>query len=121
MSTKRIFAVAVGAAFLALLAGGITGCGSSTSSQPPGTTHSFTSTMVNSHTHTVTIDKADVQTPPAAGISETTSSASGHTHSFDMTQAQLTTVMGGGSVTITSGSSATTGVHTHDFTVTKWF
>ncbi len=38
-----------------------------------------------------------------------------------MTQAQLTTVMGGTAVTITSGSSATGGVHTHDFTVTKWF
>jgi hypothetical protein len=38
-----------------------------------------------------------------------------------MTQAQLMSVNGGGSVTVTTGSSAIGGIHTHDFTITKWF
>ncbi len=120
MSTRRILAVISGAAFLALLMAGVTGCGSSTT-PPPGTSHTFTSATVNSHMHTVVIDKADVQTPPAAGLTETTSSSSGHTHTFDMTQAQLMTVNGGTAVTITTGTATVGGVHAHDFIITKWF
>jgi len=119
MKSRSLFGMIAGAVFLAFVMAGATGCDSSTT--PSGDSHVFTSTSVNAHSHSVTIDKADVQTPPMAGISESTSSSAGHTHSFAMTEAQLTTVNGGGSVTITTGSSDTGGAHTHDITITKWF
>lgn len=120
MSTKRILAVISGAALLALLVVGVTGCGSSTT--PSVTSHTFTSATVNGHSHTVVIDKADVQTPPALGLTETTSSSLSHTHTFDMTQAQLMTVNSGTAVVITTGTTdAAGGLHAHDFTISKWF
>jgi hypothetical protein len=119
MSLKRFLAVAAGAAFLALLVFGVTGCSDSTT--PGGTSQTFTSTTSNAHSHTVVIQKTEVETPPVAGISKTTSSVSAHTHTFDMTEAQLTTVMGGTGVTVTTGSNDTGGAHTHDFSITKWF
>jgi len=122
MSMKRILAVLSGAALLALLVFGVTGCGSSTT--PPnggGTSRSFTSTSTNAHTHGVTILRTEVESPPGTGITKTTTSNSAHTHSFAMTQAELQTVNGGTGVTVTSGSSPTGGDHTHNFTITKWF
>jgi hypothetical protein len=56
-----------------------------------------------------------------AGMSETTSSSSAHTHSFAMTRDQLMTCNGGGSVMAMTGSSDVGGMHTHNFTITKWF
>jgi len=120
MNWKRAFAAAAGAAFLALLVFGVTGCSDSTT-PPGGTSQTFTSTTSNAHSHTVVIQRAEVETPPVAGISKTTSSVSAHTHTFDMTEAQLTTVMGGTGVTVATGNSDTGGAHTHDFTITKWF
>ena len=116
---KTTVAVACGA-FLALLAFGLTGCSDSTTPNP-GTTRTFTSSVANSHTHTVTIERSDVQNPPMAGITETTSSNSSHTHSFAMTQAQLMTCNGGGMVMVMTGSSDVGGAHTHNFSITKWF
>lgn len=120
MSTHRILAAIAGPAFLALLMASIAGCGSSTA--PPLTvSKTFTSTMVNAHSHTVTIAKADIETPPVAGISATTSANVGHTHSFAMTQAQLTTVSGGTPVTAPTGLTDFGGLHSHDLTISKWF
>ena len=101
---------------------GLMKCGSSPAGPtPPTTSKTFTSTSANSHSHSFTIQNADVQSPPAAGISGDTSSSSSHTHTFAMTQAQLQSVMGGGSVVITSGISDVGGNHTHDFAIIKWF
>jgi hypothetical protein len=120
MNWKRAFAAAAGAAFLALLVFGVTGCSDSTT-PPNGTSQTFTSTTSNAHSHTVVIQRAEVATPPVIGITKTTSSVSAHTHTFDMTEAQLTTVLGGTGVTVTTGNSDTGGAHTHNFTITKWF
>ena len=119
MNWKKAVAATAGAAFLALMVFGVTGCSDSTT--PPGTSQTFTSTTSNAHSHTVVIQRTEVETPPVAGISKTTSSVSAHTHTFDMTEAQLTTVMGGTGVTVTSGNSDIGGAHTHSFTITKWF
>jgi len=121
MVPKRALTAIAGAAFLALLVAGLTGCSSSTAPTNPGTSKTFTSTSVNSHTHTVTIEKADIQASPMTGISGTTSSNSAHTHSFAMTQAQLMTCNSGGSVMTMTGSSDVGGAHTHAFTISKWF
>lgn len=122
MSMKRVLAVLSGAALLALLVFGVTGCGDSTT--PPnggGTSRSFTSTTNNGHSHGVTILRTEVESAPGAGITKTTTSNSAHTHSFAMTQAELQTVNSGTAVTVTSGNSPTGGDHTHNFTITKWF
>jgi hypothetical protein len=120
MSQKRMLAAIAGAAFLALLVFGVTGCSDSTTPPDP-TSHTFTSTSANAHNHGVTLARAEVTTPPVGGITKTTSSVSAHTHSFAMTEAELTTVNGGTGVTVTSGNSDVGGAHTHDFTITKWF
>ena len=93
-------------------------CGGPTT--PDGTLaqRTFTSTSDTGHTHSITIQRSEVQAPAASGISRQTSSSSAHTHLFAMTQAELQTVMGGGSVVITT---AVADAHTHSFTITKWF
>ena len=108
-------------AVLALLAIGLTGCSDSTTPPISGTTKTFTSSVANSHTHTITIERSDIQTPPMAGITETTSSNSTHTHSFAMTHDQLMTCNGGSMVMVMTGNSDMGGAHTHEFSITKWF
>lgn len=93
-------------------------CGGTTAPDDPTVQKTFTSTSDSGHTHTITIQRTEVQNPPGAGITRSTSSASGHTHSFSMTQAQLQSVNGGGSVVITT---SVADLHDHTFTITKWF
>jgi hypothetical protein len=121
MVHKKTCMVAACGTFLALLAIGLTGCGGSTSPTTPGTTKTFTSTVANGHTHTVTVEKSDVQSPPMAGITEMTSTNSGHSHSFAMTHDQLMTCNSGSMVMVMTGSSDVGGAHTHNFSVMKWF
>lgn len=117
---RGLTAVACGA-ILALLVIGLIGCSGSTTPPISGTTKTFTSSVANSHTHTVTIERSDIQTSPMAGITETTSSNSGHMHSFAMTHAQLMTCNGGGMVMVMTGNSDLGGAHTHEFSITKSF
>lgn len=122
MSGKRPLFLILGVCAVALIALAFSSCSGSTTPNPPGgTSRAFTSSSNNSHTHSVTLQRTEVETPPAGGIAKTTTSNSAHTHSFAMTQAELDTVDGGGSVTVTSGSSDVGGAHTHTFTITKWF
>jgi hypothetical protein len=93
-------------------------CSGSTTPNPPTTQKTFTSTNVSAHTHTVTIQNAEVSNPPVAGITKTTSAGGGHTHTFTLSQAQLQTVNGGGSVTV---QDSVTDLHQHGYTITKWF
>ena len=92
--------------------------GGPTTPDDPLAQRTFTSTSDTGHTHTITIQRSEVQTPAASGISRQTSSSSAHTHVFAMTQAELQTVLGGGSVVVTT---AVADAHTHSFTITKWF
>jgi hypothetical protein len=77
----------------------------------------FTSSSSQGHTHTITIQKTEVESPPTGGISRQTS-ANGHTHTFTMNEAQLASVKNGTSVTVTTSD---TNGHTHDFTIQKWY
>ncbi len=94
-------------------------CGSSHPTKPKSTADSFvfTSSVTAGHTHTVTIQKSDIETPPAAGISTVTSTVLGHNHTFNMSQSDLMSVQTG-PVVVTTGD---TGGHTHDFTIQKWY
>jgi hypothetical protein len=93
-------------------------CGGATEPEDPNAQRTFTSTSDDGHTHTITIQRSEVQNPPASGITRQTSTSTAHTHQFSMTQAELMTVNGGGSVNVTT---SVTNVHDHSFTITKWF
>jgi hypothetical protein len=54
----------------------------------PGTL-TFTSTLVNGHTHRVTISLASIVTPPPAGLVSTTTVDNGHSHTIELTVAEL--------------------------------
>ena len=130
MTRKEFLQTGLGGLAGVLASAALMKCGSSPNGPTSTASQTFASTSANNHSHTLTIQKADVESPPAAGISGVTSSASAssgyssapHTHTFAVTQAQLQSVMGGGSVVITSGITAdATGNHSHDFTIIKWF
>lgn len=121
--------------FLGTLASGVvsgflimlgTGCSSDSPTSPDTPSdgaggndqESFTSTVAQGHSHTVTINRSEVENPPSEGITKTTSSGGGHTHSFSMTQQQLTDVNNGQTVTVTDSSVSG---HTHDYEISKWF
>jgi len=116
MSGTRVLAIA-----LLLVVFGVLQMSCSKSSNPAAPHTSdfkvFTSTVVNGHSHTITIQKSELETPPVGGISRQTSVALYHSHSFAMTQAQLTAALTG-PVVITTGI---TNDHTHDFTIQKWY
>jgi hypothetical protein len=105
-------------ALVTAAAGLAAACKSSTGPTNTVNQHVFASTTSDNHTHTVTIQKTEVDAPPANGINRQTSTGSGHTHTFIMTQAQLQDVLAGTPVVITSGD---TSAHTHDFTISKWY
>ncbi|MEW5900548.1 MAG: hypothetical protein AB1715_03695 [Acidobacteriota bacterium] len=92
-------------------------CQSNEAPDMPGS-RTFTGSSSQGHTHTVTIQRSEVENPPVGGISRSTSSSSGHSHTFAMTQAQLQSVNAGNTVPVTD--SLVSG-HTHDYVIQKWF
>ncbi|MHB8055753.1 MAG: hypothetical protein ACYDH3_10960 [Candidatus Aminicenantales bacterium] len=104
-------------AVLTILVGGTqVGCKSPSNPTNPDS-KVFTSASTQGHTHTITIQKSEIDNPPAGGISRETS-ANGHTHTFTMSQAELTDVKNGTAVTVTT---ADTNGHHHEFTIQKWY
>lgn len=110
----------IGLAVLGILL--LASCSSSGSGSPvtPPASQTFGSTTSVGHTHSVTVNRSEIESPPTAGIARDTSSNSGHTHSFAMTRDQLLAVASGTTVTITTGP-ATADNHTHNFSISKWF
>ena len=76
----------------------------------------YTSSMVQSHSHTFGVEASALATPPTDGVSGSTSADGGHTHSVSVTAQQLQSVSAGQSVKVTTTS---TGGHTHVFTFVK--
>jgi hypothetical protein len=116
------FLKVMGAGTLVALAGSaVTACKSSSTTPSNPDSHTFTSTgpsdNSSGHTHTITIQKTEVETPPAGGISRETST-NGHSHTFTMTAANLADVKAGTAVTVTTSN---TSGHTHDFAISKWY
>jgi drug/metabolite transporter (DMT)-like permease len=122
MTEKKVWRHVLGAGISILGILLLVGCSSSSSNNPPSTTQTFGSTSALGHSHSVVMNRADIDTPPAAGIALVTSSASNHSHSFAMTADQLRAVAGGSTVTVVSGSTdGGAGAHTHSFSIAKWF
>ena len=95
-------------------------CGSKHPTKPQSTADAnvFTSSVTLGHTHTITINKSDIDNPPAGGINTVTSVSLGHTHTFMMSQSDLQNVQAGNTDVVTTGD---TGGHAHDFTIQKWY
>src|SRR5216684_5542935 len=98
---RRVFVIQAGKAF-PVVAGALylIGCGSSTTSPSAVADISSTSTVVNSHTHSVNVPAADQLHP--ANTTYTSSTSSAHDHMVTLTANQLSNLASGGSVTITS-------------------
>lgn len=120
MTRKDFLKTACGGALGALFFMGLTNCKSPAAPETPNDPNqrSFTSTSSDGHSHSITLNRSEIENPPAAGITRQTSSSSGHTHTFSMTQVQLQTVNGGTQVTITDSTSSG---HSHNYTIAKWF
>jgi len=73
----------------------------------------YTSSNVQSHTHTFTLQMSDIAMPPSDGVSGPTSNDGGHTHAVSISMAQLQNVGSGDSVKVTTTSVSG---HTHEFT-----
>lgn len=113
MKRRDFLSLAAGTTFLL---GVQAACKNATTPTDPNS-KTFTSSSDQGHTHTITIQKTEVQTPPSGGISRQTS-ANGHTHTFTMSAAELANVNNGTSVTVTTSDS---NGHTHNFAIQKWF
>jgi len=99
--------------------GSSTGAGGDAPAAPPsknGTQDVYSSSNVQAHFHTFSLDDASITAPPAAGVSGDTSSDQDHTHSVSISADQLQQVSTGQSVTVTTSSSQS---HTHVFTFVK--
>ncbi|HLK88558.1 MAG TPA: hypothetical protein VKZ18_01615 [Polyangia bacterium] len=101
-------------------------CGGSTSAagaddpgappQQSGTQIVYTSSVVQSHTHTFGIEMSAFASPPAAGVSGATSDDGAHTHSVAVSMADLQSVGDGQTIKVTTGVAAG---HTHVLTLVK--
>ncbi len=76
----------------------------------------YSSSTVEQHFHTFSLDDASISTPPSGGVMGNTSIDSDHSHTVAISADQLTQMSMGQSVDITSG---VTESHTHLFTFTK--
>src|SRR6266513_6359357 len=112
---RRVFILEAGKAVpVAIGALYIVGCGSSTTSPSATADVQATSTVSNGHSHSANVPASDQL--KAVAVVYTTTNVLAHDHQVTLSASQLTSLTAGGSVTVTTTSSATTGVHTHDFT-----
>lgn len=100
----RSFPVIAGAVYLIR-------CGKSSTSPSAVAAIVSTSTVVNGHTHQVTVPDSDQMHPQDTTYTSTTAQA--HQHMVTLTASQLSTLAAGGAVTVTSTQNDG---HRHDFT-----
>ncbi|HEY3668901.1 MAG TPA: hypothetical protein VGL19_23050 [Polyangiaceae bacterium] len=66
----------------------------------------YTSSTNSAHSHTFSLDDTALSTPPAAGVSEDSSVVQAHSHLVTISMAQLQQVASGSSVQITSSNAS---------------
>lgn len=116
---RRRFVIKAGG-FAAVVVAGIpmlVGCGNDTGATGPAE-ETWTSSVVEAHSHQFTIRVADLDQPPAEGMTGDTTSVSAHSHVVTLTQANLKQIGGGGTVAIDT-SMAGTPAHAHTFTFSR--
>jgi hypothetical protein len=119
MTRKEFLKTTIGGVTAAMFAWRSAGCKSSSSTTPPNPDdRAFSSSIVEGHSHSVTVRRTDVETPPANGVNYTSTSNSGHTHTVTLTQAQLQDLKNGTAVSVTDSLSSG---HSHQYQITKWY
>lgn len=79
---------------------------------------STTSTVNDSHSHTITIQFVNVDSPPLDGNTVTSSENSNHTHTIVLTQKQFQQLADGETLTVVSSSSSGDySPHSHSFSI----
>jgi hypothetical protein len=111
MLKKITFVIAVLLSFVCLFATISIAC-----SKPSSDVLIFTSSSNSGHTHEVSINIADINTPPTSGKSITTTSNGGHTHSITLSQQDYQSLQSGNTVNVTSTSVQS---HIHTFVLKK--
>jgi len=110
---RRVFLIQAGKAF-PVVAGALYLIGCDEATGPSAVADIFsTSTLVNSHTHSVNVPSSDQLHPDM--VLYTSSNEASHVHLVALSANQLTTLASGGTVTVRSTSSNVTGDHTHEF------
>jgi hypothetical protein len=89
----------------------LVGCGANESGGPPSLT--FVSTLADGHSHRLTLEIAELESPPASGTQPTTTNEAGHVHTVVLTAADLAAIHANQTV-IKSTTADATG-HAHDF------
>jgi hypothetical protein len=115
---RREFLLAAGGAAIAVpLAAVLGGCGSSGGETAASNGDFVVTSVLTTHTHTITVKAADL-TAGAQATPYTTSSAGStpHTHTVTITPAQITSIKAGNTVTVISSTDLT---HSHDFDIKK--
>jgi hypothetical protein len=103
----------------------VVGCSSSSNDPAEGGSCAgieSTSTVEQSHTHTVCVLTANLTSPPSTGVTYTTSNVGAHTHKVTLTAVNLTAINSGQTVMVTSTEDPDplTGVaHSHSFMIKK--
>jgi len=81
-------------------------------------TFSSTSTINDNHSHTITIQLANVDNPPVDGNTITSSENSSHDHTITLTQKQFQQLAEGETLIVfSSNSSGSYLSHTHSFSI----
>lgn len=83
-------------------------------SDSTGDAFTIPSSYENGHSHTISIQFADVENPPESNKTLASTSSGGHTHSITLTPSDYQSLQNGETVSKTSTSS---GQHTHSFNI----
>ena len=79
-----------------------------------GDTFTISSSYENGHSHSISIQFADVENPPQSNKTLTSTSSGGHTHSITLSPSDFQSLQNGETIIKTSSSS---GQHTHTFNI----
>ncbi len=91
--------------FLVRCGGGSDGNGSPPRPQVNGTKLIYTSNIVGDHAHTFGIEMSAIDMPPASGVSGSSSVVESHSHTVVVSTAQLSNVRAGQTVEVATGTS----------------
>jgi len=113
---RRRFMLELGSALLLLPASGVIAACTGSASTTLSNDLTFTSSVVDSHTHKVQISMADLTSAQGMGESLVTSSTVRHVHVVELTQAEMNAIDAGQTVTKTTSRARS---HAHVFTFAK--
>jgi len=117
--TRREVLIQMGSLLLLVPAGTVfVGCGDSDDGDDggTGTALTFTSNVVQAHSHRVSIQMSELTEPPSSGVNRNTTVDDGHLHTVSLSEADLSAIESGQVVT---KETTLVNAHTHTFEFRK--